>query len=387
MRDPNTRRRLVATIAQFLIVISLFYAALHEEERMQYAQMGVHAQSIERGADLYLDHCAMCHGLDGLGLEGKAPALNNPLLFGHDFFPEVTEQIRDLNHEKSRLIDERNQENMTDIRRSEIDTRIAEIEVSIDDLNVKRSADVQMAVDKGYDPVIFNRIWQLDWNGTLESLLLTTLIHGRPNSSSYWPSAMPAYSQEAFADFMLERYQLEDLTAYMMNWDKGDSWTLEDLYAVKQFPIQAEDPKPYTAQIQLLIMSNDTIPQSVGTDIEAITAALAQLTGDAARGEALYLGQVKSNLGYNLPCTGCHQASVDAVGPMTDGTYSRVINERLKEPQFAGYTPEQYLIESIVLPGNHVVEGFQNAMITNSGEALTTQDLADIIAYLRTENP
>lgn len=383
MRDPNTRRRFVATIAQFLIALSLFWAALHEEERLQFAQIGVHAQSIERGADLYLTHCAMCHGLDGLGYTGKAPALNSPQLFGHDFFPEVTEQISDLNIEISLLSREKNAQNTTDFRKTVIDTLIYELYQSIDELNNKRETDVQAAVDMGYNPEAFSRIYQLGWNGSVESLLLTTLIHGRPTSSSYWPWPMPAYSEEAFADFMLERYQLEDLTAYMMNWDKGDNWTLDDLYAVKQFPIVPTDLSWLCLSCEPPVLL--PLPQPVGTDVEAITNALPELTGDAARGDQLYHSLIRASFGNVLACTGCHQQSVDSIGPMTDDTYTRVINERLKEPQFAGYTPEQYLIESIVLPRIHVVESFPNAMMSNYGETLTTQDLADIIAYLQTQ--
>ncbi len=389
MRDPNVRRRLIATIAQFLIVSCLFWAALHEEERLQYAQIGVHAQSIERGAELYLIHCAVCHGLDGLGLVGHAPALNNPQLFGHNFFPEVTGQIGELNREITALTREKTADGTSDTRKTEIDEQIIEIEVAIDDLNAQREHTIHLAVNKGYDPEYYDRLWELSWNGTLESLLLTTLIHGRPNSASYWSSPMPAYSEEAFADFILERYQLEDLTAYMMNWDKGDNWALDDLYAVEQFPIQAEDPKPYRELFEKFIDNVDTVPilpPPVGTDTESILKEITKPMGDAARGDQLYHGQVVSGFGSILACIGCHQDSVDGIGPMTEGTYTRVINERLKQSQFIGYTAEKYLIESIVLPGNHIVDGYVNAMQMNFGEILTTQDLADLIAYLQTQN-
>ena len=72
---------------------------------------------------------------------------------------------------------------------------------------------------------------------------------------------------------------------------------------------------------------------------------------------------------------------------MTDGTFTRVTNERLKEAQFAGFTPEEYLIDSIVKPADYLVPGFQSLMVQNLGtEVLNAQDLADIIAYLKTMN-
>jgi hypothetical protein len=71
---------------------------------------------------------------------------------------------------------------------------------------------------------------------------------------------------------------------------------------------------------------------------------------------------------------------------MTDGTYTRVISERLKQPQFAGYMPEEYLIDSIVLPQHYIVPEFQDLMPRNFGtEIMYIQDLADIVAYLMTE--
>ena len=70
---------------------------------------------------------------------------------------------------------------------------------------------------------------------------------------------------------------------------------------------------------------------------------------------------------------------------MTNGTYTRVINERLKQPQFADFTAEEYLIDSIVNPSHYIVPGYQDYMIKDFGtRQLTNQDLADIVAYLMT---
>jgi len=109
--------------------------------------------------------------------------------------------------------------------------------------------------------------------------------------------------------------------------------------------------------------------------------------GDPKRGKQLYHAQVPATLtGQNLPCTGCHQQAANGVGPMTNGTYTRVINERLKEPQFAGYSPEEYLIDSIVNSANYIVPGFKDLMVRNLGtEVLDAQDLADLVAYLKTQ--
>lgn len=388
-KNPNDRHLLIAAFTQVLIVICLFWAALNEEGRMQLAQRGVEAKSIEHGAELYQTYCVACHGIDGLGRAGMAPALNNPQLFGHDFFPEVTKQIDSLDAEKKKLTDEKNASNTTDMRKTEIDSRMTEIDAIVNDLEAKRKNDVQAAVDKDYDPSRFNynRLIQLSWEGTPQTLILTTLVHGRPNSSSYWPQPMPPYSQEAFAGQVLERYELEDLTAYIMNWDKGDNWTLEDLYAVNQFAILPVEKWSWCFDCNGSLIPLQ-LPVPVGTDVKAIANELNNVVGDVERGKQLYHGLMPATLtGQALPCAACHRQSTDInIGPMTDGTYTRVINERLKQLQFAGYTPEEYIIESIVQPQHYIVPEFQDFMPRNFGtEVLEIQDLADLVAYLMTQ--
>src|SRR4051794_25951067 len=169
--DPNDRHLLIAALAHVLIALCLFWAALNEEGRMQLSQLGVQGVSIQHGAALYLTYCTACHGLDGRGLAGQAPALNNPQLFGHDFFPQITQQLNDLNNEAKTLSDESVAAGTTDARKAEIKARLDEIPKIIADLNTKRTSEVQAAVDKGYDPigVNYNRLWQVRWEGTARS--------------------------------------------------------------------------------------------------------------------------------------------------------------------------------------------------------------------------
>lgn len=378
----------VGLISLVLIMVFLGWAAINEGGRMQAFQTMEEARAIEQGATLFAANCTTCHGLDGRGLVGKAPGLNNPMLFGHDFFPDVTKQISDLNGEKKTLTDESNAAGTTAARKDEIAARITEIDNTIADLDKKRTDEVKLASDKGYNPtgVGYSRLQELGWAGTLDSFILTTLIHGRPVSTTYWPQPMPAWSQ--LAGGPLRQDQLENIVAYIKNWDKGDGWTLDDLYAVQQFPILPEDAGPLRIQLEQAIANGGTVPQPVGTDVKAISEEIGKLTGDPARGEQLYHGTINATLtGQALPCGSCHSQSSTAVGPMTDGTYTRASNERIKEPQFAGFTPEEYLIDSIVRPSDYIVPGFQDVMPKNFGtEILNAQDLADIIAYLQTMN-
>lgn len=121
----------------------------------------------------------------------------------------------------------------------------------------------------------------------------------------------------------------------------------------------------------------DIATRFVGTDVERILSTLEEVFGDPLNGQALYNGE--------LGCAGCHNADT-GIAPPTDGTYTRVLDERLHDPALEGYTAEHYLIESIVLPGDYVVEGYNNVMSSNFGERLTLQDLADLIAYLESQD-
>jgi mono/diheme cytochrome c family protein len=100
---------------------------------------------------------------------------------------------------------------------------------------------------------------------------------------------------------------------------------------------------------------------------------LETVTGDPNNGQTLYNGA--------LACAGCHDAGL--VAPQTAETWLAVTQgDRLSDPALAGYTPEHYLVESIVAPQVYTVPGFAQVMPQNFGERLDIQMLADILAYL-----
>lgn len=371
MLIPSIENRITVGVLSFLgIMVLLGWAAINEGGRMQAFTETEHARSIEQGAATFASQCTGCHGPDGRGLTSTAPGLNNPQFFGHDFFPEVTSQIAALEAEKTDLTTESNSPDTTDQRKADIASRIAVIDQQEADLRADRDASVDAAIQAGYNPDHFSRTSTLGWAGTHDSFVLTTLIHGRPVSVNYWPRPMPAWSQIAGGPLRMD--QLEDLVAYIENWDKGDGWTLDDLFAVNQFAIE---PVENTG--------GPSVP-GVGSDV---TTALASLpTGDPAHGEQLYHGDARTQLGKRLACSGCHNQEANAVGPMTNGTFTRVQNERLNDPALAGFTPEQYLVQSILQPGAYTVPGFNPAMPAGLGDQMSPQDLADIVAYLETMN-
>ncbi|GAB4469534.1 MAG: cytochrome c oxidase subunit II [Anaerolineae bacterium] len=143
----------------------------------------------------------------------------------------------------------------------------------------------------------------------------------------------------------LEHYaMLFDVTA--LSQEDYDAWMEEQVFLASQF--QAV----YPDATQPLDLAGLILP-----------------TGDAARGETLFA--------ETYACTACH--SLDGsqlVGPSVQGLGQRA------GTRISGYTPEQYLIESILRPCDYVVSGFTCVMPQNYGQQMEAQDLADLIAYL-----
>jgi mono/diheme cytochrome c family protein len=81
----------VAAITATIIVAG--WIAINENARMEEFTERANARSVEAGARIFESNCIACHGPDGRGLPGAAPALNSPHLFGYDFFGEIDSQI------------------------------------------------------------------------------------------------------------------------------------------------------------------------------------------------------------------------------------------------------------------------------------------------------
>lgn len=90
--------------------------------------------------------------------------------------------------------------------------------------------------------------------------------------------------------------------------------------------------------------------------------------GDPANGEALFA---------STGCTGCHVLEGDAtVGPSLEGIGTTAAT------RVEGMSAAEYLHESIVAPGEFIVEGYNNIMPPY--DTLPEGDLNDIVAYLLT---
>ena len=200
------------------------------------------------------------------------------------------------------------------------------------------------------------RLAEVGWAGTLEDYIHGTIASGRPvpSEGTTYPQRMPTWSQEFGGP--LRPDQVRNLVDFILNWEPGAP-TLDQTVA------------------ETLAESVD----SIGTDL--ITPDLP--VGHVAAGE-----QLTTTLG----CVACHIQTDVGPGWMADkdpdgkGVALRA-GERIAASDYTGTatTPEQYLRESIVRPDDHVVEGYPSStMVMTYGDQLSTQDVADLIAYLMT---
>ncbi|MGA9533338.1 MAG: cytochrome c [Anaerolineales bacterium] len=74
----------LGTAATVLVTIALVILGVGEQARMRDFTSAFEARQIENGAALFENNCRTCHGPQGRGIEGVAPALNAADLFNGD---------------------------------------------------------------------------------------------------------------------------------------------------------------------------------------------------------------------------------------------------------------------------------------------------------------
>ena len=401
--------RILMGITMFVgMMILVGWVAINEEARMQAFVQQHTGRSIERGAELYALNCSECHGEEGYGAGDRAPGLNNPHFFGYDPVGLQTAAIINANRALVRL--NKNTDSLlaemtdaedppTEERQNEILAALTELEAQIDEQNATIESAVadriavleslDTAVENGLFPLwdtvvdiettsenevevfFYNngtRLAQVGWAGDLRGYIITTLIHGRPGSDNVWPNSegMVAWSQTAGGRFRHD--EIEDLAAYILNWDKGAGWAFEDYIAVAQYGKPLADGS----------LPSEPPPPPAGDNVMGILARWEadEIVGSEVSGAELYDAE--------FGCTDCHRGGASA--PDTIGTLARIQNERLTTPGFEGYTVEQYLVESITRPGDYVVDGYSSGLMpVNFGVRMTDQQLADIVAFLMTQ--
>ncbi|MEJ2150619.1 MAG: cytochrome c [Chloroflexota bacterium] len=199
-----------------------------------------------------------------------------------------------------------------------------------------------------------SRLAERGWTGTLEDYVKLTVAAGRPAKSADWPNPMPTWSQDFGGP--LRPDQVSDVTQFVLNWGLAYEAGAEGIPT----PIATATPEE-PAFVPVGTDMNITLPE-----------------GDPARGEALFEGTEPAPDGLPLGCNACHTLDGSAlVGPSLQGVASRV-------PE--GYDSAlTYFHESIVMPGNYKVPGFEGvSMPDNFGQRLDAQSLADLMAFLDT---
>lgn len=148
-------------------------------------------------------------------------------------------------------------------------------------------------------------------------------------------------------------------------------------------------PEQATAQIDRTLQFAG-LPQiieamAVGNDLEQILIDLESVNGDSFNGQLLYNGLEPALDGTPLTCSACHLSEV--VAPLTEGTWTRIVDERLQDPALEGYDVRRYMVESILHPEAYIVPGYSgNLMPAAFGFRLDLQQLADLIAFLESQD-
>ena len=83
---------------------------------------------------------------------------------------------------------------------------------------------------------------------------------------------------------------------------------------------------------------------------------------------------------FNARCATCHALVPDTIiiGPSLYGIATRA------ETRVNGQSAEEYITMSVLRPGDYVVKGFNNVMITNLAKELTSEELNALVAFLLT---
>lgn len=88
-----TWRVIVGTLSFVITMILLGYVAVTEQDRMANFDIAYQARRVESGGSLFESTCSPCHGLSGLGVPGRGPALNTPDLLVGSPPPRLVEAV------------------------------------------------------------------------------------------------------------------------------------------------------------------------------------------------------------------------------------------------------------------------------------------------------
>jgi mono/diheme cytochrome c family protein len=219
------------------------------------------------------------------------------------------------------------------------------------------------------NPRLFNgeRLAEMGWEGTLENYVQNAITGGRPNSGAYWNgNVMPTWGQEFGGP--LRPDQVQDVARFVLNWRSAALDTENPPQVLQDFVLPGVPGAAPAAETGA--------PEITFPDVASLPV------GDVTAGAELY---------QQLGCVGCHLGG--AIAPLTAGTWERVQNRVATAPELAGYSPEQYILESILNPDAYIVPDSpsyvtadgSSLMPKNYRDLINDQGLADLIAYLKSQ--
>lgn len=80
---------ILGTLSFVVLIAVLGVVAVNEPGRMERYGRGFDSRKIEEGAAVFETNCRTCHGPQGRGVEGLAPAVNTPAMFNGERLEEV----------------------------------------------------------------------------------------------------------------------------------------------------------------------------------------------------------------------------------------------------------------------------------------------------------
>jgi mono/diheme cytochrome c family protein len=273
---------IIGTIAFMLTMIILGFVALNEPARLDAFSAAYEARSIENGAEIFVNNCATCHGLEGRQEQCFDAAGNEIGCVG-----------RALN-------------------------------------NVELLCGTKPA-----------RLVAMDWAGSKFDYVEGTIAAGRP-----W-AGMPTWGAQFGGPMQLN--EVRDVALFVLNWESETLCGDEEVVG-PVWPARVSD-----------------LP-----------------TGDPENGAAIYQ--------LPLGCNACHGIVEDRNTANGPGPWMGELADEAAG-RIPGYTAEDYVYESILLPNAHIapdcIIGGQtadclepSAMPGNFGQRMTEQEMADVLAYI-----
>lgn len=206
------------------------------------------------------------------------------------------------------------------------------------------------------------RVADVGWVGSLEDYVKLTVAAGRPSKTdSQWPEVMPTWGGSFGGPMRGD--QVEDVTAYVMNWEAS---------ALAQTP----DEDPYQPFDDVLKPAEFQNTAFLLLSQEEQEAAIAEFRARSIRSPQV--------IWQDEACLGCHnlaQAQADAAG--ANGPNMADLYERAGS-RVEGLTAEEYVYQSIVEPRAYVVATYEDAgqMPQNYADKLSEEELQGLVAWL-----